>query len=114
MKSLEFREKILKIIREQVVSSRGNLVTFRASKIAKQLSKEYSKNGKAITLAVKEYLEVLVKYGYLEVIKETSRGRIYGLKRNSPLWKLLENASPSDIRELVEVLTARAAGAETS
>ncbi|RLE56075.1 MAG: DNA-binding protein [Thermoprotei archaeon] len=104
MLARDVRVKTLSFIREQILNSRGSLVTFRAAKIAKAIAPSNYRNGKALTLAVKEYLEYLVKRGYVKIIKETSRGRIYGVTKDSPLWNLLLVNSPDKLQELAAIL----------
>lgn len=81
---------ILQFLKEQIRNSRGNLVSFRPAKVAYEIAQYTRRSPRAETVIVRNYLDKLVELGYIEVIKKSSRGKLYGIYKTSKLWQLLE------------------------
>ena len=94
---------VLEYLKNQVQSARGNLVTFRPSKIASDILPYYNKNNiRAKTVLVRAFLDELVERGFLTVIKKSARGKVYGLLRSNEFWRMLETNSVEEILERLE------------
>jgi len=87
---------ILQFLKEQIKSSKGNLVSFRPARVAYEIAQYTRRSPRAETVIVRNYLDKLVELGYIEVIKRSSRGKLYGIYKTSKLWQLLEENNEVD------------------
>ncbi len=94
---------ILQFIKDQIGGSRGNLVTFRPAKVAQDVSVYSRKSPRAETVIIRNFLEELVERGFIQIVKRSARGKVYGIQRNSKLWQLLEDNEPVKVLELLEL-----------
>ncbi|MFB6489813.1 MAG: DNA-binding protein [Thermoproteus sp. AZ2] len=92
----------VQFLQDQARNAKGNLITFRPSKIAQDLSIYGRRDLRAKTVMIRGFLDELVHRGYITVIKRSARGKVYGLYRNGKLWDLLERYETDKILEILE------------
>jgi len=92
----------IQFLQDQTKNAKGNLITFRPSKIAQDLSIYSRKDIRAKTVMIRGFLDELVRRGYIAVIKRSARGKVYGLYRTGKLWDLLERYETDKILEILE------------
>lgn len=92
----------VQFLQDQARNAKGNLITFRPSKIAQDLSIYGRRDLRAKTVMIRGFLDELVHRGYITVIKRSARGKVYGLYRNGKLWDLLEKYEIDKILEILE------------
>jgi len=99
-----FRIKLItiKFLRDQVQNAKGNLITFRPSKVAQDLQLYGRQDMRAKTVLIRAFLDELVQRGYITVIKRSARGKVYGLYKNNKFWEMLILHEPEKILELLE------------
>ncbi len=51
---------------------------------------------------IRNFLEELVEKGLIKVVKRSARGKVYGVYRESDLWKMLIGYQPRSILSIVE------------
>ncbi|MGC8596374.1 MAG: hypothetical protein ACP5NY_00490 [Thermocladium sp.] len=93
---------VLQVMKDLVVNSRGRLVTLRPSKLAQDISIKSRKSPRAESVVIRNFLEELVEKGLIKVVKRSARGKVYGIYRESDLWKMLVGYQPRSILSLVE------------
>lgn len=103
-KTDSFRIKLItiKFLRDQVQNAKGNLITFRPSKVAQDLQLYGRQDMRAKTVLIRAFLDELVQRGYITVIKRSARGKVYGLYKNNKFWEMLILHEPEKILELLE------------
>jgi hypothetical protein len=103
-KTDSFRIKLItiKFLRDQVQNAKGNLITFRPSKVAQDLQLYGRQDMRAKTVLIRAFLDELVQRGYITVIKRSARGKVYGLYKNNKFWEMLILYEPEKILELLE------------
>jgi len=82
-----------------VLGARGNLVTFRPSRVARELPLG---SERAAAAALAAFFRELVRCGYIVAVKRSSRGWLYGLRRGSWLWRMLLEREPREVLEELE------------
>lgn len=92
----------IKFLREQVQNARGNLITFRPSKVAQDLHIYDRQDLRAKTVLIRAFLDDLVQRGYITIIKRSARGKVYGLYKSNKFWDVLMVYEPEKILELIE------------
>ncbi|MEM1637338.1 MAG: DNA-binding protein [Pyrobaculum sp.] len=99
-----FRIKLitLRFLREQVQNAKGNLITFRPSKVAQDLHLYGRQELRAKTVLIRTFLDDLVQRGYITIIKRSARGKVYGLYKTNKLWDMLTLYEPEKVLELLE------------
>ncbi|MGK0549661.1 MAG: DNA-binding protein [Pyrobaculum sp.] len=99
-----FRIKLitLRFLREQVQNAKGNLITFRPSKVAQDLHLYGRLELRAKTVLIRTFLDDLVQRGYITIIKRSARGKVYGLYKTNKLWDMLTLYEPEKVLELLE------------
>ncbi|ABP51179.1 MULTISPECIES: hypothetical protein [Pyrobaculum] len=103
-KTDSFRIKLitLRFLREQVQNAKGNLITFRPSKVAQDLHLYGRQELRAKTVLIRTFLDDLVQRGYITIIKRSARGKVYGLYKTNKLWDMLTLYEPEKVLELLE------------
>lgn len=103
-KTDSFRIKLitLRFLREQVQNAKGNLITFRPSKVAQDLHLYGRQELRAKTVLIRAFLDDLVQRGYITIIKRSARGKVYGLYKTNKLWDMLSLYEPEKVLELLE------------
>ncbi len=103
-KTDSFRIKLitLRFLREQVQNAKGNLITFRPSKVAQDLHLYGRQELRAKTVLIRIFLDDLVQRGYITIIKRSARGKVYGLYKTNKLWDMLTLYEPEKVLELLE------------
>jgi hypothetical protein len=103
-KTDSFRIKLItiKFLRDQVQNAKGNLITFRPSKVAQDLQLYGRQDMRAKTVLIRTFLDELVQRGYITVIKRSARGKVYGLYRSNKFWEMLILHEPEKLLELLE------------
>jgi hypothetical protein len=93
-KTDSFRIKLItiKFLRDQVQNAKGNLITFRPSKVAQDLQLYGRQDMRAKTVLIRAFLDELVQRGYITVIKRSARGKVYGLYKKQ---QVLGDAHPT-------------------
>jgi len=99
-----FRVKLITIrfLREQVQNAKGNLITFRPSKVAQDLQLYGRQDLRAKTVLIRAFLDDLVQRGYITIIKRSARGKVYGLYKSNRYWDMLTIYEPEKVLELLE------------
>ncbi|MGC9051144.1 DNA-binding protein [Pyrobaculum sp.] len=99
-----FRIKLItiKFLREQVQNAKGNLVTFRPSKVAQDLHLYGRQDLRAKTVLIRAFLDDLVQRGYITIIKRSARGKVYGLYKANKFWDMLSIYEPEKVLEFLE------------
>ncbi|ABO09392.1 conserved hypothetical protein [Pyrobaculum calidifontis JCM 11548] len=92
----------LKFLKDQVQNAKGNLITFRPSKVAQDLHIYDRQDLRAKTVLIRTFLDDLVQRGYITVVKRSARGKVYGLYKSNKFWDLLSTYEPDKILELLE------------
>ncbi len=92
----------VKFLKEQVQNARGNLITFRPSKVIHSLNLYDMQDLRAKTVLVRSFLDDLVQRGYVAIIKRSARGKVYGLYRSNKLWDFLHVYDPERVLEILE------------
>jgi len=92
----------LKFLKDQVQNAKGNLITFRPSKVAQDLHIYDRQDLRAKTVLIRTFLDDLVQRGYITVVKRSARGKVYGLYRSNKFWDLLLTYEPDKVLELLE------------
>jgi hypothetical protein len=100
--SLRIKLITIKFLRDQVQNAKGNLITFRPSKVAQDLQLYGRQDMRAKTVLIRAFLDELVQRGYITVIKRSARGKVYGLYKNNKFWEMLILHEPEKILELLE------------
>jgi hypothetical protein len=103
-KTDSFRIKLItiKFLREQVQNAKGNLVTFRPSKVAQDLHLYGRQDLRAKTVLIRAFLDDLVQRGYITIIKRSARGKVYGLYKANKFWDMLAIHEPEKVLEFLE------------
>jgi len=102
MDSYRVRLVTLKFLKDQVQNAKGNLITFRPSKVAQDLHIYDRQDLRAKTVLIRTFLDDLVQRGYITVVKRSARGKVYGLYKSNKFWDLLSTYEPDKILELLE------------
>ncbi|MEM1597339.1 MAG: DNA-binding protein [Pyrobaculum sp.] len=92
----------IKFLRDQVQNAKGNLITFRPSKVAQDLHLYGRQDLRAKTVLIRTFLDDLVQRGYVTIIKRSARGKVYGLYKNNKFWDLLTVYEPEKVLEILE------------
>lgn len=92
----------IQFLQSQAKNAKGNLITFRPSKIVQDLSIYTRKDVRAKTVMVRGFLDELVHRGYITVIKRSARGKVYGLYRDGRLWDILQRYELDKVLEILE------------
>lgn len=100
--SLRIKLVTIKFLREQVQNARGNLITFRPSKVAQDLHLYGRQDLRAKTVLIRTFLDDLVQRGYITIIKRSARGKVYGLHKNNKFWDILALYEPDKVLEILE------------
>jgi hypothetical protein len=100
--SLRIKLITIKFLRDQVQNAKGNLITFRPSKVAQDLQLYGRQDMRAKTVLIRAFLDELVQRGYITVIKRSARGKVYGLYRSNKFWEMLILHEPEKLLELLE------------
>ncbi|ACB39821.1 hypothetical protein [Pyrobaculum neutrophilum] len=100
--SIRIKLITLRFLRDQVQNARGNLITFRPSKVAQDLHLYGRQDLRAKTVLIRAFLDDLVQRGYITIIKRSARGKVYGLYKNNKFWDILSAYEPDKILELLE------------
>lgn len=101
-KIMHMKISVISKLKEYVYSSKGNLITVRPSKIAQEIS-TVGRVTRADGVIIRNFLEQLVERGYMEVIKRSARGKVYGIRRGGEFWELLMTHSSEDIVNLISM-----------
>jgi hypothetical protein len=96
---VDARLATLRYLRELVLGARGNLATLRPYRVARELSPG---GERAAAAALAAFFRELVRCGYIVAVKRTARGRLYGLRRGSWLWRALLEREPREVLEELE------------
>ena len=105
--ALRIKLAIIKFLKELVQSAKGNLVTFRPSKVVQELHIYDSHDMRTKTVMIRAFLDELVQRGYITVIKRSARGKVYGLYRNNRFWSVLLSREPEGVLETLNMEEAR-------
>ncbi|MFN3804052.1 MAG: DNA-binding protein [Pyrobaculum sp.] len=99
-----FRVKLvtIKFLKDQVQNAKGNLVTFRPSKVIHDLQLYSRQDLRAKTVLIRTFLDDLVQRGYVAIIKRSARGKVYGLYKNNRFWDVLMFHDAEKVLELLE------------
>jgi hypothetical protein len=100
--SIRIKLITIKFLREQVQNAKGNLVTFRPSKVAQDLHLYGRQDLRAKTVLIRAFLDDLVQRGYITIIKRSARGKVYGLHRANKFWDILSLYEPEKVLEFLE------------
>ncbi|MEZ0318380.1 MAG: DNA-binding protein [Pyrobaculum sp.] len=92
----------IKFLRDQVQNAKGNLITFRPSKVAQDLHLYGRQDLRAKTVMIRTFLDDLVQRGYVTIIKRSARGKVYGLYKNNRFWDILVVYEPEKVLEILE------------
>lgn len=103
-KTDSFRIKLItiKFLQGQVQNAKGNLITFRPSKVAQDLHLYGRQDLRAKTVLIRAFLDDLVQRGYITIIKRSARGKVYGIYKNNKFWDMLTIHEPEKVLELLE------------
>ncbi|MFP3195159.1 MAG: DNA-binding protein [Caldivirga sp.] len=101
-KAVHMKVNVVAKLKEYASSSKGNLITVRPSKIAQEIN-TVGRVTRADGVVIRNFLEQLVERGYMEVIKRSARGKVYGIRKGGEFWRLLMTHSPEDIVSLVNI-----------
>ncbi len=101
-KAVHMKISVVTKLKEYASSSKGNLITVRPSKIAQEIN-TVGRVTRADGVVIRNFLEQLVERGYMEVIKRSARGKVYGIRKGGEFWKLLMSHNPEDILDLVNI-----------
>jgi len=95
----EIERLTLKALTELIRSARGTCVTFSCKKLAKMAKL----STKPVTLTlVREVLEKLREKGLISIYRATSHGIKYIVTKDSPIWPLLKEDDPLDLKDLLD------------
>lgn len=95
-------------MKERVVGARGQLVTFRPQQIARAVADIRAvDNGniRKLSKAIRDVCETLVEFRLVEVLKKTGRGKIFAIRRDSLLFKVLQIADETSLKCIAEKIT---------
>lgn len=100
-KTYHMKINVLAKLKEYVSSAKGNLITVRPSKIAQEVN-TVGRVTRADGVIIRNFLEQLVEKGYIEVIKRSARGKVYGIRKGGEFWRILTIHSPEDILDIID------------
>ncbi len=95
---------VLQYIKNVIMNTKGQIVTFRPAKLAQEISARTHRSPRAESVIIRNFFEELVECKLVHVVKRGARGKVYGIYKDTPLWSLLKNHDVSQVYEFIEGL----------
>jgi len=93
---------VIQFLKDLVQNARGQVVTFRPAKVAQEIAFKTRRSPRAESVIIRNFFEELVEHRLIHVIKKSARGKVYGLYRDSFLWRVLETYEPHYVLSIIE------------